>query len=165
MWQILCWSVLSKPVFSYLQQKRRYDVICDIRYLCCFWATRGTNGLSGTFENRFFLKFHVFRSQSGRKVHFEQVCRKKVNFRPSINPLEPRDFSKIRENSVSNLWVKMAIKWRKMLQMSWFKDQNVANFMLISFEQTGFSISPTEKTLWRHMWHTVFLLLWSNTGH
>ena len=164
MWQILCWSVLSKPVFSYLQHKRSYDVICDIRYLCCFWATRGTNGLSGTFKNRFFLKFHVFRSQSGRKVHFEQVYRKKVNFRPSINPLDPRDFSKIRGNSVSNLWVKMAIKWRKMLQMSWFKDENVANFMLISFKQTGFFISPTEKPLWRHKGNTVLVSLCGDIG-
>ena len=164
MWQILCWSVLSKLVFSYLQQKSRYDVTKATRFWCPCVGTLALNGLTGTFNIQFFLNFDVFRTKHGRKVRFGQVFGKKVDFGLLINPLRPRDFSKIRGNSVSNLWVKMAIKWRKMLQMSWFKDENVANFMLISFKQTGFFISPTEKPLWRHKGNTVLVSLCGDIG-
>ena len=164
MWQILCWSLLSKLIFSYLQQKRRYDVTKATRFWWPHMTPVGTNGLSWIFKIQFFLNFDGFRTKNGRKVHFGQVFSKKVDFGLPVNPLMPKGFSKIRGNSVSNVWVKMAIKWRKMLQMSWFKDQNVANFMLISFEQTVFFIYPTQKKLWRHLWHTVFVLLLGNAG-
>ena len=144
MWQILCWSVLSKFTFLYLQQKSRYDVTKATRFRCPHMRTVALNGLSGIFKIQFFLNFDVFPTKNGRKVRFGQVFAKKVDFGLLINPLRPRAFSKIRANSVSNLWFQMAIKWRKMIQMSWFKDQNVANFMLITFEQDGFFISPTE---------------------
>ena len=159
MLQILCWSFLKGEIFWYLQQKRRYDVISDTWYLRCFKATLGSKGLTEIFENQFFLKFDVFHTKNGWKVHFEQVFRKKVNFGSSINPLEPRDFSKIRGNSVSNFWLQMTIKWPKMVQMSWNKDRNAPNFMLIIFEGGNFLISPTEKAIWRHQWHMVFALL------
>ena len=165
MWQILCWSLLSRAVFLYLQQKSRYDVTKATRFWCPHMRTVATNGLSRIFRIQFFLNFDVFQTKHGWKVRFWQVFSKKVDFGLLINPLTSRAFSKIRGNSVSNLWVKMAIKWWKMLQMSWFKDQNVANFMLISFERTDFFISPTEKKLWRHLWHTVFVLLLGNAGH
>ena len=65
----------------------------------------------------------------------------------SINPLEPRDFSKILENSVSNFELEMTIKWSKMVQLSRNKNRNVTNFMLISSKQDFFFISPIGKTL------------------
>ena len=103
--------ILKQEIFSYLQQKRRYDVISDTRYLCCFWATRDPNGLNGIVEIQFLFKFDVFRTEIGRKVRFEQVFRKKVDFGLLINPLGSRDFSKIRGNSVSNFELQMTIKW------------------------------------------------------
>ena len=66
--------------FFIVKQKRCYDVICELRPLCCFWATRGTNGLSGTFENQFFHKFEVFQPKNKWKVHCGQVFRKKSGF-------------------------------------------------------------------------------------
>ena len=165
MWQILCWSLLSKSIFSYLQQKRRYDVTKATRFWWPHMMPVGTNGLSWNFKIQFFLKFDGFRSKNGRKVHFGQVFSKKVDFRLPVNPLMPKGFSKIRGNSVSNMWFQMAIKWWKMLQMSWFKDQNVANFMMITFERIDFFISPTEKTLWRHKGNTVLVASYDASGH
>ena len=125
-------------IFSYLQQKRRYDVISDTWYLRCFWATRAPNGLNRIFKIQFFLKSDVFRREIGQKVRFDQVFHKKVNFRFLFNPLGAKDFSKIRRNSVSNLGLQMTIKWPKMTQMSWKKETNVANFMLIIFNVGNF---------------------------
>ena len=50
----------------------------------------------------------------------------------------------------------MAIKWPKMLQMSWFKNQNVANFIVRRFGSGLNWKFTTKKPLWLHLWDTVF---------
>ena len=133
--------------FSYLQQKRRYDVTKTTRFCWHHMMPAGGYGLNGIFKIQFFLKFDVFRTENGRKVGFQQVFRKKVDFGLFINPLAPRHFSKIHGNSVSNFGLQMTIKWPKMVQMSGNKNRNVGNFMLIIFKQGYFFISPTGKAL------------------
>ena len=164
MWHISCWSFFTWESFWYLQQKISYDVISETWYLRCFWATRGCNGLNRIFKIQFVLKSDVVRKEIGQIVRFDQVFHEKVNFRFLFNPLQPKHFSKIRRNSVSNLGLQMTIKWPKMMQMSWNKDRNVANVMLIICHRRNFLISSTENKLWRHHWNMVFALLLGNTG-
>ena len=164
MLQISRWSFWNREIFSYFQQKRRYDVTKATQFCCPRMWTVVTNGLNGIFKIRFFLNFDGFRTENGQKVSFGHVFWKKMNFGMSINPLRSRAFSKIHENSVSNFELQMTIKWWKMVQLSGNKNRNVANFTLIILNKGNFFISPTEKALWRHQWYTVFVLLWSNTG-
>ena len=88
--------------FSYLQQKRRYDIISDTRYLRPHTWPVALNGLNRIFKIQFFLKSDISRTEIGRKVCFEQVFRKEVDFTLLFNPLRSKDFPKIAPKKGKN---------------------------------------------------------------
>ena len=68
MQQIFRWSFLNLEIFSYLQQKRRYDVMSGTWYLRPHMMPVALNGLNRIFKIQFCLKFNVFRAEIGQKV-------------------------------------------------------------------------------------------------
>ena len=61
---------LSVPDFSYLISKSFCDVISDTWFSCPHTGTVVLNGLNRMSKTQFFLKFGVFITKTGQKVHF-----------------------------------------------------------------------------------------------
>ena len=61
-------------------------------------GTMGSNGLNNHMENTSLVKNHVFGSEITQINKFDQFLEVFENSRLSLNPLVPREFSKIRRN-------------------------------------------------------------------